>query len=207
MNLIKLTNKPVNGSGLLAIFCDLDPKDQKEFHPWLVNEMFPARLKIGFYSCASFEKISGDGQKFLTLYEVDNIVSLYDKPYQKLRENRSPLDTKFHERFINPSRYTLTLIPPSIEKDHSGFLDYVKITRETITGADVQKYHSNFIAKINNLDLLPLRRYITIEGEHDNFTIIEAKEINKIIDHDIVNKILFSNNQIDAFYKREIQLL
>ena len=205
--MIKLTNKPANGSGLLAIFCDLDPKDQKEFHPWLVNEMFPARLKIGFYSCASFEKISGDGQKFLTLYEVDNIVSLYDKPYQKLRENRSPLDTKFHERFINPSRYTLTLIPPSIEKDHSGFLDYVKITRETITGADVQKYHSNFIAKINNLDLLPLRRYITIEGEHDNFTIIEAKEINKIIDYDIGNKILSSNNQIDALYKREIQLL
>ena len=205
--MIKLTNKPANGSGLLAIFCDLDPKDQKEFHPWLVNEMFPARLKIGFNSCASFEKISGDGQKFLTLYEVDNIVSLYDKPYQKLRENRSPLDTKFHERFINPSRYILTLIPPSIEKDHSGFLDYVKITRETITGADVQKYHSNFITKINNLDLLPLRRYITVEGEHHNFTIIEAKEINKIIDQDIGNKILSSNNQIDALYKREIQLL
>ena len=205
--MIKLTNKPANGSGLLAIFCDLDPKDQKEFHPWLLNEMFPARLKIGFNSCASFEKISGDGQKFLTLYEVDNIVSLYDRPYQKLRENRSPLDTKFHESFINPSRYILTLIPPLMEKDHSGFLDYVKITRETITGANIQKYHSNFIAKINNLNLLPLRRYITVEGEHDNFTIIEADEINKIIDLDINNKISSSNNQIDALYKREIQLL
>ena len=205
--MIKLTNKPANGSGLLAIFCDLDPKDQKEFHPWLLNEMFPARLKIGFISCASFEKISGDGQKFLTLYEVDNIVSLYDRPYQKLRENRSPLDTKFHESFINPSRYILTLIAPLIEKDHSGFLDYVKITRETITGANVQKYHSNFITKINNLNLLPLRRYITVEGEHDNFTIIEAEEINKIIDLDIDNKISFSSNQIDALYKRKIQLL
>ena len=205
--MIKLTNKPANGSGLLAIFCDLDPKDQKEFHPWLLNEMFPARLKIGFNSCASFEKISGNGQKFLTLYEVDNIVSLYDRPYQKLRENRSPLDTKFHESFINPSRYILTLIAPLIEKDHSGFLDYVKITRETITGANVQKYHSNFITKINNLNLLPLRRYITVEGEHDNFTIIEADEINKIIDLDIDNKISSSNNQIDALYKREIQLL
>lgn len=205
--MIKLTNKPANGSGLLAIFCDLDPKDQKEFHPWLLNEMFPARLKIGFNSCASFEKISGNGQKFLTLYEVDNIVSLYDRPYQKLRENRSPLDTKFHKSFINPSRYILTLIPPLIEKDHSGFLDYVKITRETITGANVQKYHSNFITKINNLNLLPLRRYITVEGEHDNFTIIEAEEINKIIDLDIDNKISSSNNQIDALYKREIQLL
>ena len=205
--MIKLTNKPANGSGLLAIFCDLDPKDQKEFHPWLLNEMFPARLKIGFNSCASFEKISGNGQKFLTLYEVDNIVSLYDRPYQKLRENRSPLDTKFHKSFINPSRYILTLIPPLIEKDHSGFLDYVKITRETITGANVQKYHSNFITKINNLNLLPLRRYVTVEGEHDNFTIIEAEEINKIIDLDIDNKISSSNNQIDALYKREIQLL
>ena len=205
--MIKLTNKPANGSGLLAIFCDLDPKDQKEFHPWLLNEMFPARLKIGFNSCASFEKISGDGQKFLTLYEVDNIVSLYDRPYQKLRENRSPLDTKFHESFINPSRYILTLIAPLIEKEHSGFLDYVKITRETITGANVQKYHSNFITKINNLNLLPQRRYITVEGEHDNFTIIEAEEINKIIDLDIDNKISFSNNQIDALYKRKIQLL
>jgi hypothetical protein len=207
MNMIKLTNKPANGSGLLAIFCDLDPKDQKEFHPWLLNEMFPARLKIGFNSCASFEKISGNGQKFLTLYEVDNIVYLYDRPYQKLRENRSPLDTKFHKSFINPSRYILTLIPPLIEKDHSGFLDYVKITRETITGANVQKYHSNFITKINNLNLLPLRRYVTVEGEHDNFTIIEAEEINKIIDLDIDNKISSSNNQIDALYKREIQLL
>ena len=205
--MIKLTNKPANGSGLLAIFCDLDPKDQKEFHPWLLNEMFPARLKIGFNSCASFEKLSGNGQKFLTLYEVDDIISLYDRPYQKLRENRSPLDTKFHESFINPSRYILTLIPPLLEKDHSGFLDYIKITRETITGTNVQKYHSNFIAKINNLNLLPLRRYITVEGEHDNFTIIEAEEINKIIDLDIDNKISSSNNQIDALYKREIQLL
>ena len=205
--MIKLTYIPANGSGLLAIFCDLDPKDQKEFHPWLLNEMFPARLKIGFNSCASFEKISGNGQKFLTLYEVDNIVYLYDRPYLKLRENRSQLDTKFHESFINPSRYILTLIPPLLEKDHSGFLDYVKITRETITGANVQQYHSNFITKINNLNLLPLRRYITVEGEHDNFTIIEAEEINKIIDLDIDNKISSSNNQIDALYKREIQLL
>ena len=205
--MIKLTNKPANGSGLLAIFCDLDPKDQKEFHPWLVNEMFPARLKIGFNSCASFEKISGDGQKFLTLYEVDSIVSLYDRPYQNLRENRSPLDTKFHKSFINPSRYILTLIPPSIEKDHSGFLDYIKITRETITDTDVQKYHSNFITKINNLNQLPLSWYITIEGEHHNFTIIEAKEINKIIDQDIDNKISFTNNQIDALYSRVIQRL
>ena len=204
--MIKLTNKPINGSGLLAIFCDLNHKDQKEFYPWLLKEMFPARLKIGFNSCASFEKISGEGQKFLTLYEVDNIVYLYDRPYQKLRENRSPLDTKFHKSFQNPSRYILTLIPPSVERDQSGFLDYIKITRQNITGTNIQKYHSNFSTKIDHLDPLPLRRYIAVEGEHRNFTIIEANEINKIIDHDIDNEISLSCDQIDALYKREIQL-
>ena len=203
----KLINKTKNGSGLLAIFCDLDHKDQKEFHPWLLNEMFPARLKIGFNSCASFEKISGDGQEFLTLYEVDNIAYLYDKPYQKLRENRSPLDAKFHKSFKNASRYILTLIPPSIEKEHSGFLDYIKISRQNIAASDTQKYHSNFIANIEHLDPLPLRRYITVEGEHHNFTIIETREVKKIIDHYIDNEISSSNNRINALYKRKIQSL
>ena len=205
--MIKCTNKPLNGSGLLAIFCDLDYKDQKEFHPWLLNEMFPARLKIGFNSCACFEKVSGDGQKFLTLYEVDNIVYLYDKPYQKLRENRSQLDMKFHERFQNPSRYILTLIPPLIEKDHNGFLDYIRISRQNISDVDIQKYHSNFIANIHNGGELPLRRYVTVEGEYNNIIIIEAEKIDKIIEYDINNEISSYGDQIDALYKREIQSL
>ncbi len=204
--MLKLTNKPINGSGLLAIFCDLNIEDQKEFHPWLLNEMFPARLKIGFNSCASFEKIDGDGQKFLTIYEVDNIVYLYDQPYQKLRENRSQLDTKFHKSFINPSRYTLQLIPPSIEKDQKGFLNYIKISRRNINSVDKQKYHSNFISNIHHSDTLPLRRYINIEGEHNNFTIIESNEIDKINEHQIDNDPSTYDNKIDALYVCKIQL-
>ena len=51
---------------------------------------------------------------------------------------------------------------------------------------------------IRNLPSQPLTFSI-----NDNNTI----EINKIIDLDIDNKISFSNNQIDALYKRKIQLL
>lgn len=205
--MLKLTNKAINGSGLLAIFCNLNQKDQNEFHAWLLNEMFPARLKIGFNSCASFEKIEGDGQKFVTLYEVDNIVYLYDKPYQKLRENRSPLDTKFHKSFLNPSRYTLQLIPPSIEKDHKGFLNYIKISRQNINSFDIQKYYSNFISNINDQNTLPIRRYINVEGEHNNFTIIESDEIDKLNEHQVDNDLSSYDNKIDALYECKIQLI
>ena len=44
----KLQHKPGNGSGLLAIFCDLASVDQADFRPWLIEDMFPARQKIGF---------------------------------------------------------------------------------------------------------------------------------------------------------------
>ena len=204
--MLKLTNKPINGSGLLAIFCNLNEEDQNEFHPWLFNEMFPARLKISFNSCASFEKIDGDGQKFLTLYEVDNIGYLYDKPYQSLRENRSSLDAKFHKSFLNPSRYTLQLIPPLVEKDQKGFLNYIRVLRKNLNSVNAQKYHSNFISDIHHNNTLPLRRYINIEGEHNNFTIIESNEIDKLNEHQIDNKATSYDNKIDALYKCKIQL-
>ena len=205
--MLKLTNKPINGSGLLAIFCNLNKEDQNEFHPWLLNEMFPARLKIGFNSCASFEKIDGDGQKFVTLYEVDNIVYLYDKPYQKLRENRSPLDAKFHKSFLNPSRYTLQLIPPSIEKDKKGFLNYIKISRQNINSFDIQKYYSNFISNIHDQNTLPIRRYINVEGEHNNFTIIESDEIDKLNEHQVDNDLSSYDNKINALYECKVKLI
>ena len=203
----KLTDKPINGSGLLAIFCNLDEGDQKEFHPWLLNEMFPARLKIGFKSCASFEKINGDGQKFLTLYEVDNIVYLYDEPYQKLRENRSALDAKFHKSFLNPARYTLQLIPPSIEKNKNGFLNYIKVIRQNINSVDIQRYHSNFISNIRYQNKLPLRRYVNVEGEHNNFTIIESDDTDELNEHQIDNYLLSYDNKIDALYECKIQII
>jgi len=205
--MLKLTNKPINGSGLLAIFCNLNEEDQNEFHPWLFNEMFPARLKISFNSCASFEKIDGDGQKFLTLYEVDNIGYLYDKPYQSLRENRSPLDAKFHKNFLNPSRYTLQLISPSVEKGQKGFLNYIRVLRKNLNSADAQKYYSNFISDLHNNKILPIRSYINIEGEHNNFTIIESDEIDKLNEHQIDNDPTSYDNKIDAVYECKIQLV
>jgi len=205
--MLKLTNKPINGSGLLAIFCNLNEEDQNEFHPWLLNEMFPARLKISFNSCASFEKIDGDGQKFLTLYEVDNIGYLYDKPYQSLRENRSSLDTKFHKNFLNPSRYTLQLISPSVEKGQKGFLNYIRVLRKNLNSADAQKYYSNFISDLHNNKILPIRSYINIEGEHNNFTIIESDEIDKLNEHQIDNDPTSYDNKIDAVYECKIQLI
>ena len=108
--------------------------------------------------------------------------------------------------FINPSRYTLQLIPPSLEKDQKGFLNYIGVSRMNLKSVDAQKYHSNFISDIHNNKTLPIRRYINIEGEHNNFTIIVSDGIDKLNEHQIDNKPTSYDNKIDALYECKIQL-
>jgi hypothetical protein len=50
-------NAPSRGTGILAMFVDLDPEPLAEFRPWLVEDMFAARLDIGFHACARYDLI------------------------------------------------------------------------------------------------------------------------------------------------------
>ena len=38
------------GTGMLAMFVDLDDEWHKEFRTWLQEDMFTARLNIGFHA-------------------------------------------------------------------------------------------------------------------------------------------------------------
>ncbi len=46
--------------GLLAIFCDMGDQWREEFRHWLKEDMFPARVGIGFPACASYDVIPGE---------------------------------------------------------------------------------------------------------------------------------------------------
>ena len=101
--MLKVSDMPNNGSAMLAIFCDLSPEDQSQFRPWLLEDMFPARLKIGFRNCASFDLVKGEGPEFVTLYETPSLGHLYDVPYRALRELRTPRDAAYHKNFKTQS--------------------------------------------------------------------------------------------------------
>ena len=81
--MLEVNHIPDNGSSMLAVFCDLTIEDQKDFLPWLKEDMFPACLNIGFKSCASYNLIEGNCSDFVTLYEVQSLGDLYDSPIPK----------------------------------------------------------------------------------------------------------------------------
>ena len=205
-----LQDSPSSGSGLLAIFCDLLPEDQIDFHPWLTEDMFPARLNIGFKSCASFKLIEGDGSEFVTLYEVPSVGYLYDKPYQQLRDNRLPRDASFHKKFIKPNRYTLSWVGPEKSINQHGFAEFININLFDIQDKYNDLFNSFYITRYlpsvaNNNELTSVRRYLSLEGAHKNF-ILEESADKKILSNSVLSfKELFSKNKINSIYKRIIQ--
>ena len=195
---------------MLAIFCDLTIKDQADFRPWLDEEMFPARLKIGFKNCGSFNLLKGEGSNFVTLYEVPSLGYLYDLPYQELRQTRTSRDAEYHKKFQNPERYTLSWIGPEIRKKTPGFAPYISIDRFNLGDNLIEEFNTwfvnSFIPALTNSDnILGLRRYISVEGPHQHFTIQEHlnPQINRN-DIDKMQKTKFGKN-ISGIYERVIQ--
>ena len=178
---LKLSHLPNNGSAMLAVFCDLATKDQGDFRPWLAEDMFPARLNIGFRNCASFNLIKGTGSEFVTIYEIPSLGQLYDVPYQALRQKRTQRDTAYHEKFQNPDRYTLTWVGPEISRTDNGFSTYITIDRFNPEQHLIEDFNTWFVstyipvlAKFRGI--MGLRRYISIEGAHKYFIIQEIPD-------------------------------
>ena len=206
----KVSDMPNNGSAMLAIFCDLSPEDQSQFRPWLVEDMFPARLQIGFSNCASFDLVKGDGAEFVTLYETPSLGHLYDAPYQALRESRTPRDAAYHKKFQNPKRYTLAWTGPEIIRKTSDFAPYIKIDRFNLKNHLIEEFNTWFVnvympACVKSVKTLSLRRYISVEGSHNYFL------IHELIDPEIPqpNKYLRQKVKfgisISGMYKKIIQ--
>jgi len=195
---------------MLAVFCDLAAKNHTDFRPWLAEDMFPARLNIGFKNCASFNLIQGKGSEFVTLYEIPSLGHLYNVPYQELRRKRTPRDADYHKKFQNPERYTLTWLGPEISRKKSGFAPYVSIERFDLKDNLTEEFNlwfaSTYIpAILNSANTVGFRRYISIEGPHKNFIIQELTDSEISSDNnDPIQKTAFGIN-ISGIYQRIIQ--
>ena len=170
---------PGRGTGLLAIFCDLDAEDRLDFRPWLTEDMFPARMRIGFNACASYDRVAGEGQQFLTLYEMPSLGHLYGEAYQGLRRDRKPRDAAYHEKFRNPDRYTLAwagpeLAAPDLGDTAQGTL--IRVDRFDLDASGAQDFNIRFITRylpklVRSADVVGLRRYLAMEGSPSHLVI------------------------------------
>ena len=208
--MVKLDHMPNNGSAMLAVFCDLAFKDQADFRPWLAEDMFPARLDIGFRNCASFNLRQGEGSKFVTLYETPSLGHLYDVPYQELRRTRRSRDAAYHKKFQNLQRYTLTWIGPEISKKGSGFARYLRIERYDPKDNLIEEFNAWFVntyipTLLNSDNTVGLRRFISIEGPHKYFIIHELIDLEISRDNNqLTQKTKFGIN-VSGIYQRIIQ--
>lgn len=170
------------GTGLLAIFCDLDMPDRADFRPWLGEDMFPARMAIGFNACASYDLIDGAGQQFLTLYEMPSLGQLYGAAYQGLRGTRGPRDAAYHQKFRDPDRYTLAWAGPELgvpAAGADGLAPFLQIDRFDLAESDIQTFNIWFATEYlptiaRQSDDVRVRRYLSMEGPHAHVVLHES---------------------------------
>ena len=180
----EISDTPGCGTGLLSIFCDLDADDQQDFRPWLAEDMFPARMQIGFNACASYDRVVGEGQQFLTLYEMPSLGHLYGGAYQGLRRHRKPRDAAYHEKFRNPERYTLAWTGPelsSVDRVDASLGEFIRVDRFDLNPSALQDFNIQFAtrylpAMAQSENVVRLRRYLSMEGSPSHFLLRECAE-------------------------------
>jgi hypothetical protein len=171
------------GTGLLAIFCDLDVPDRADFRPWLHDDMFPARMAIGFNACASYDLIAGEGQQFVTLYEMPSLGHLYGEAYQGLRRTRGPRDAAYHQKFRNPDRYTLAWAGPELGRladGTDGLAPFIQVDRFDLAESDTQTFNIWFATEYlptiaRHPDDVRVRRYLSMEGRLSHVVLLESE--------------------------------
>lgn len=174
-----ISSQPRGGTGMLAVFADLEPRWHREFREWLRDDMIPARFRIGgFPHAASYDLIpnapgaGGLQEPFVTIYETDSIGDLYGAPYQGLRANRDQRDKDFHARFIKPARYTLSWVGPELAKvsdKRTGFSPIAVFDRFDLPDAAIQDFNlwlvTKHLPRLAELEgVLRCRRYLAMEG-------------------------------------------
>lgn len=178
---LMLSDTARGGTGLLAVFCDLAVADRTDFRPWLVEDMFPARIDIGFNGCASFDRVSGEGPEFVTMYEMPSLGHLYGEPYQALRRVRNPRDAAYHNKFQKLERYTLSWAGPELSSDANEFSPYVAVDRFNLAADAAQEFNIWFVCTyLPALAQIPrvtrVRRYLSMEGTPSHFVLHELSD-------------------------------
>ena len=183
------------GTGMLAMFVNLNDEWQEEFRIWLQENMFTARLNIGFHACASYDLVNeangvaSPSPYFLTVYETASLGVLYSEPYQDLRCERNQQDAAFHERFRDTERYTLAWVGPELAGGKPGFSKFVYVDRFDLNVGKAQQFNQWFVnvylpACEEIKSLVRVRRYTAVEGSPRIFIFHEFEDSSALAGKD-----------------------
>src|SRR5689334_19239000 len=92
-----MSDSNTNGLDILAVWNDVDPEHETEYHRWYWTQHLPERLSVpGFLSAHRYRAVDAP-QKFFTWYYVRSIEVLRSAPYL--------------ERLTNPTDWTQQVMP------------------------------------------------------------------------------------------------
>ena len=92
------------GNGFLAIWNDIAPGGDADFHHWHTKEHVPERVGVpGFLRGRRYVAVAGRPMYF-TLYETDSVEVLASAPYVERLDHPTPWTRTSVARFINTNR-------------------------------------------------------------------------------------------------------
>jgi hypothetical protein len=97
------------GTGVLALWLDVDSSLEQETDYWYLNEHLPDRIHIGGYLRARRYVNPSDSPKYLTLFEAHTPESLASEGYLSLVKNISKQSQIIRAGFSNVFRNTFTV--------------------------------------------------------------------------------------------------
>ena len=131
------------GSGLLAIWHDLDISDSAElndFQNWYRSEHFPERLRIpGFLRGRRYQSMDSD-TCFSALYETKDLGTLASQAYHDRLNNPTPWSRKNLARFRNTNR-TAFNIEHSMGFGIGGALAIISVVPEDIDESPLKDWY------------------------------------------------------------------
>lgn len=131
------------GNGMLVTFTQVDAADEEDFNEWYNREHMDERLSMAGFRRARRYAATGEGPRYMALYETDRVQDLALPAYLERLANQSPWSQRVMARFTIFQRLTLTIRvdrshgwggavsmlrmrPPATRRD--GFLDWLDAT-------------------------------------------------------------------------------
>ena len=95
---------PLFGKGMLIVFCEVKPRDERDFNEWYNREHIDERVSLpGFHRGRRYVAVRGS-PKYLATYECDSVDDLATPGYLQLLANQTPWSQAVMARFTRFDR-------------------------------------------------------------------------------------------------------
>ncbi|MGH7934222.1 MAG: hypothetical protein ACREQN_13820 [Candidatus Binataceae bacterium] len=168
------------GSGLLAVWTDVEPEVEAEFNDWYFTEHIPERMAVpGFLRGRRYLAVEGL-PKYLALYDLADENVLKSGAYLKISESPTPWTRRMVGHFRNTSRCVYRQIF-SHGKRPDKDAEFVLTVR-----LNTPPEHESEFNEWYNVDHVPAlagvpgvycaRRYVAVEGDPKYLAVYEMNE-------------------------------